>query len=69
MSPGSAYLVGERGPEWFVPQTAGAIQANGSGGTVVNMTVVTRDADSFRRNQGQIMSDLYLAANAGRRNL
>jgi hypothetical protein len=30
---GSAYLVGERGPELFVPQSAGTIVPNGAGGT------------------------------------
>jgi hypothetical protein len=33
---GSPYLVGERGPELFVPQSAGSIVPNGGGGTVHN---------------------------------
>jgi hypothetical protein len=32
VSPGQPYLVGERGPEMFVPTSAGSIAANGSGG-------------------------------------
>ena len=31
VSPGQPYLVGERGPEMFVPTSAGAIAANGGG--------------------------------------
>lgn len=32
VSPGQAYLVGERGPEVFVPTSAGSIAATGTGG-------------------------------------
>ena len=31
VSPGQAYMVGERGPEMFVPTSAGRIEANGGG--------------------------------------
>ena len=41
----------------------------GFGHTVLNMTVVTPDADSFRRSQGQIASDMRLALERARRNL
>lgn len=37
---GRAYLVGERGPELFVPTAAGRVEPNGgSGGRMVNITV------------------------------
>lgn len=36
---GSAYMVGERGPELFVPTAAGRIEAAGSGRGAVNVTV------------------------------
>ncbi len=36
---GSAYLVGERGPELFVPTASGRIEAGGSGRGPVNVTV------------------------------
>lgn len=53
------YLVGEQGPEVFVPPSNGTVMPNGSGGgVVVNMTVVTQNADSFRRSQGQISTEL-----------
>ena len=59
VEPGRAYLVGERGPELFVPRTAGAVAP---AGVTVNMTIVTPDADSFRRSQGQIMTDIWRQA-------
>ena len=59
VEPGRAYLVGERGPELFVPRVAGAIAP---GGVTVQMTVVTPDAESFRRSQGQIMTDIWRQA-------
>lgn len=54
------YLVGEQGPELFVPGSNGTVlpNAQGAGGVVVNMKVVAKDADSFRRSQGQISTDL-----------
>ena len=61
---GRSYLVGERGPELFVPSRSGRILANGAmagaGGqtVVVNMTVNTPDAMSFQRNRGAMMADL-----------
>lgn len=36
---GSAYLVGERGPELFMPATSGRIVPNGAGSPVVNQTI------------------------------
>lgn len=37
---GTSYIVGERGPELFVPNTSGTIVPNGGmGGTTVNLTV------------------------------
>lgn len=32
VTPGRAYVVGERGPEWFVPTTSGRVEATGGGG-------------------------------------
>ena len=40
VSPGKAYLVGERGPELFMPNTAGQIQPNGAGGNVRIVNVI-----------------------------
>lgn len=70
--PNRSYWIGEQGPEMFVPRTAGTIiparQAAGADGDVnVNMTVVTRDAESFRRSEGQMKSRLAGVAMGARR--
>lgn len=56
---GHAYMVGERGPEVFVPGRAGGIVANGSGGgTVVNLTVngwVGNDQDIAERVRQELV--------------
>lgn len=54
-------IVGEQGPELFMPRQRGRIVPNnelGMGGTTVNMTVVTQDAQSFRNSRNKIKSDL-----------
>jgi hypothetical protein len=67
VSPGRAYLVGERHPEWFLPGRRGAIVpslAVGSGRSLavtINQHITTPDADSFRRSQSQITSEAYRA--------
>jgi hypothetical protein len=65
---GSAYLVGERGPEIFMPSSSGRIVSNDNsrrmlgaatgGRGDVYMTVVTPDANSFRRSEGQVTRGL-----------
>jgi tape measure domain-containing protein len=39
VSAGAPYIVGERGPETFVPATAGRIIRSGSGGTTININI------------------------------
>ena len=52
------YVVGEEGPELFVPSNSGNIIPNGGTvGGVTNITVNTPDANSFRRSQRQIAMD------------
>jgi hypothetical protein len=49
VSAGGAYLVGERGPEMFVPRSSGTIIPNGVGGSVVvNYSIDARGADADR---------------------
>jgi hypothetical protein len=63
--PGHGYLVGESGIEFFAPGRMGTIiphsALGGSGGggrqVVVNMTINTPDANSFRASQSQIAAD------------
>ena len=77
VSPGRGYLVGERGPELFVPSASGTIIPNGaasggrSGGNIsVTMNISTQNADSFRYSKGQIESEMAVAINrAARRTL
>lgn len=38
VSAGSPYIVGERGPELFVPSRSGSIVANGAGGLTINIS-------------------------------
>ena len=66
VSGGVPYLVGEKGPEIFVPASAGSIVPNDkmskySGTTNINMTIVTPDANSFRRSEGQIGAQAAMA--------
>ena len=42
VSPGRAYRVGENGPEWFVPTSAGSVAAAGSSGAAPNITLNIR---------------------------
>lgn len=67
---GQPYLVGEAGPELFVPQTTGRIlpnsqlaMAGASVGTVIeniaiNIHVQTPDVQGFRRSQAQLMDEV-----------
>ncbi|MFM2410752.1 MAG: hypothetical protein RL481_1580 [Pseudomonadota bacterium] len=44
VSPGRAYRVGERGPELFVPTSAGRVEAGGGrGGSQINLTIRVSD--------------------------
>lgn len=70
---GNAYMVGENGPELFVPNGSGRVVSpsgvKGGGGVVVNMTVNTPDAGSFKESMGQIQARLAQATTrAARRN-
>lgn len=67
---GTPYLVGEQGPELFVPSASGAIAPNGAlGRTPVTLNVQTRDAQSFLKSESQIAAMLSRALARGQRNL
>ena len=69
---GLAYLVGERGPELFVPQGAGAIVPNGAAAPArpqIVLNVNARDAQSFLKSETQIAAMLSRALARGQRNL
>ena len=58
VSAGRAYMVGERGPEYFLPAMSGRIEPGGRGGVVINMTVNAQDAASFSRNKTRIAGEM-----------
>ena len=67
---GTPYLVGEQGPELFVPQSAGAIAPNAAlGRGQVTLNVTARDAQSFLKSESQIAAMLSRALARGQRNL
>lgn len=67
---GGAYLVGERGPELFVPRQAGAIAAQAGGAVSVHFHLSGgADANAIARHQGQIAAAVARAVAYGRRNL
>ena len=67
---GGAYLVGERGPEVFVPRQGGAIAQPGSGAVAVHFHLgAGADAAAIGRHQGQIAAAIARAVAYGRRNL
>lgn len=55
--PNRAFVVGEQGPELFVPRTSGQVIPNnrmaGMGGVVVNQTIVAEDPNAFRASRRQ----------------
>ena len=70
VTPGRAYRVGERGPELFVPTSAGRVEAatsNMRGGVQVNLTVNVSDngrgsaPDALQRSSRQMVRSLRRA--------
>jgi hypothetical protein len=66
---GGAYLVGENGPELFVPRQGGDIAAPGGAVNVHFHLGGGVDANAIARNQGQIAAAIARAVAYGRRNL
>jgi phage-related minor tail protein len=67
---GGAYLVGERGPEMFVPRQAGALAPAAGGAVSVHFHFgAGADANAIARHQGQIAAAVARAVAYGRRNL
>ncbi len=66
------YLVGEQGPELFVPASNGTIAPNGALGSVrpqIVLNVQTRDASSFLKSEPQLAAMMSRALARGQRNL
>ena len=60
---GRSYLVGERGPELFLPGKSGRIMSNQqmatAGNVTINISIQTPDYEAFRRNQRQMYADAW----------
>lgn len=69
VTPGGAYLVGERGPELFTPSSAGVVSQPGAGMTVNVHLAAGARADDVRRSQAQIAKAVARAVARGRREL
>jgi phage-related minor tail protein len=64
---GSSYLVGENGPELFVPSSSGSVVPNARPSIVLNVTA--RDSQSFLKSETQLAAMLSRALARGQRNL
>ena len=65
---GTAYLVGERGPELFVPGGSGTILPQGRAGNVT-VNIYAQDSQSVIQSETQIAAMLARASRRGLRNL
>ena len=71
VSKGKPIVVGERGPELFIPNQSGQITQNargtGTGGAVVNFNITTLDASGFEdllvRSRGTISNIINQSLN------
>lgn len=66
---GGAYLVGERGPEIFRPQTNGLIESPTVGGAVTVNIAVSPSDGGLLRSEAQLAQALARAASLGARKL
>jgi phage-related minor tail protein len=71
---GGVGLAGEAGPEAIVPLARGAdgrlgVVSSGGGATTVNIQIATPDADSFRRSESYLTSQIARGVARGQRGL
>lgn len=64
---GTAYLVGERGPELFVPSEPGRIAPGAAPATQITFNVQAADVQGFLQSEAQIVSMLTRAVARGQR--
>lgn len=73
VAPGSSYIVGENGPEMFVPSGSGRIvpahqtKQMVQGGVVQHITIITKDAQSFQQSRSTSAATIAHLADAARR--
>lgn len=67
---GRGYVVGERGPEWFMPRQSGQIIPAGAGGTVINYspTFQIRGDMNTPQSRSQLAASALRGLDYGRRN-
>jgi phage-related minor tail protein len=68
---GESYLVGEQGPEVFVPAASGSIAAGGGAASQpqVSLNVQATDAKSFLRSEAQLSAMMLRVLKRGQRNM
>ncbi len=69
---GQTYLVGEQGPELFVPSSSGSIAPNASAAPQrpqIVLNVQARDAQSFLKSESQLAAMMSRALARGNRNM
>jgi hypothetical protein len=65
VTPGKAYVVGEKHPEFFIPRASGAVAPSLSAQTLRPLSysptfnINTPNADTFRKSQSQILAEGY----------
>ena len=59
----------QRGERVLSRREAAGYGARGDGGTTVNVTIMARDAESFRQSRTQVAADIARAVNLGRRGM
>jgi len=72
VSAGVPYLVGERGPELFMPRTPGRVARSGQGaaGTTVNVNVYgAENTGQIRQSAGQVAAAVAMTLKRAQRNL
>lgn len=65
VSGGTSYLVGEQGPELFVPSSNGYIVPNGAGGVTIQQTISVGSGVS----RGEVMTAMSVAKEAAKREI
>lgn len=68
---GTPYLIGETGPEVFVPRSGGSIVPNynlagGGGNTNIIVNVKTESPRAFRKSEAQIVAEVFARASRSR---
>jgi phage-related minor tail protein len=66
---GATYLVGEQGPELFVPNASGSISPSAPSRPAITLNVQARDAQSFLKSETQLAAMLSRALARGQRNM